>query len=123
MSHRLTRCELEVMNVVWQRGSCTVQDVCDGLERELAYSTVMTTLRILETKRQALVRRKCGRAFVYEPIITRDEVSESLLSELRTHLFGGSMTSLVLNLLGGGRATKQDIEELKAALQKLEGEE
>lgn len=120
MAYRLTKCELEVMNVVWQRGSCTVQDVCDGLERPLAYSTVMTTLRILETKRKALCRRKHGRAFVYEPIITRDEVSETLLGDLRETLFGGSMTSLVLNLLGGENVSKDDIHEIKEALQRLE---
>ncbi|WP_437230324.1 BlaI/MecI/CopY family transcriptional regulator [Planctomicrobium sp. SH661] len=123
MTYRLTKCELEVMNVVWQRGACTVQEVCDGLERPLAYSTVMTTLRILETKRKALARRKEGRAFVYEPIITRSEVSETLLGDLRAHLFGGSMTSLVLSLLGGSEVSKDDIQELKAALERLEGDE
>lgn len=123
MAYRLTKCELEVMNVVWQRGASTVQEVCDGLERPLAYSTVMTTLRILETKRKALARRKHGRAFVYEPIITRSEVSETLLGELRQHLFGGSMASLVLNLLGQGDVSKDDIQELKAALDRLEEKE
>jgi len=123
MAYRLTKCELEVMNVVWQRGACTVQDVCDGLERPLAYSTDMTTLRILETKRKALHRRKQGRAFVYEPVITREDVSQTLLGELREHLFGGSMASLVLNLLGQADVSRSDLQELRAALNRLEAEE
>ncbi|WP_437185044.1 BlaI/MecI/CopY family transcriptional regulator [Planctomicrobium sp. SH668] len=123
MSYRLTKCELEVMNVVWQRGAVTVQDVCDGLERPLAYSTVMTTLRILEQKRKALARRKSGRAFVYEPIITRSDVSETLLGDLREHLFGGSLASLVVSLLGSEKISKSDIAEMKAALARLEESE
>lgn len=120
MSNRLTKCELEVMDIVWQHGEVTVQDVCDGLRRPLAYSTVMTTLRILETKRKAVRRTKRGRAYVYEAVITRDEVSTTLLAELREHLFRGSTKSLVLNLLDDDSVTDADIRELRAALSELE---
>jgi predicted transcriptional regulator len=118
--HRLTKCELEIMDVIWEHGPATVQDVCDRLARPLAYSSVMTMLRILETKRDALQRTKHGRAYVYEPLITRDEATASLLSELRDHAFRGSMTSLVLNLLGEQPVSREDIRALKAALEQLE---
>ena len=65
--YRLTKCELEVMDVVWRRGRVTVQDVVDSLDRSLAYTTVMTTLKILEEKRGVVNRVKQGRAYVYEP--------------------------------------------------------
>ena len=64
---RLTRYELELMDVLWSRGEGTVQDVCDALHRPLAYTTVMTTLRLLEDKKKVLQRVKRGRAYVYRP--------------------------------------------------------
>src|SRR5262245_42486250 len=98
-SYQLTRCELEVMDVLWNRGRSTVQDVCDSLERPLAYTTVMTTLKILESKRRVLRRVKVSRAYVYEPIVGRDEVCRSVASDLKQHLVKGSVKSLVLNLI------------------------
>ena len=57
---RLTRYELELMDVLWRLGQGTVQDVCDNLNRELAYTTVMTTLRLLHSKKKVLKRVKRG---------------------------------------------------------------
>ncbi|SFH70667.1 BlaI/MecI/CopY family transcriptional regulator [Planctomicrobium piriforme] len=119
---RLTRCEVEIMNAVWHRGTATVQEVCDALDRPLAYSTVMTMLRILETKRQALERVKRGRAYVYRPLVSREEISHELLAEVRDDFFGGSVKSLMLNLIGGEQVSASDIRELKAALSQLERE-
>ena len=121
--YHLTKCEMEVMDVVWRLGRATVQDVVDGLERPLAYTTVMTTLRILRSKRGVVRAEKQGRAYVYEPIVSREEVSRSMSLELKERLFGGSAKSLVLNLLQGERLTKEDIEELKRAIEELEADE
>lgn len=117
---RLTHCELEMMDVIWRQGEATVQDVCDSLTRPLAYTTVMTTLSLLERKKKVLRRRKRGKAFVYEPVVTRDEVSRSLIGELRDLLFGGSMPSLVLNLIEDESVSKDDIRALQTALRRLE---
>lgn len=120
MGLQLTKCELEVMDVVWQLGQATVQEVTDHLARPLAYTTVMTTLGILESKRGALKRAKRGRAFVYEPTVTRDEVSRSIADDLRDRLFGGSPRSLMLSLLKSEKLSKEDIAELRAAIRTLE---
>ena len=121
--YHLTKCEMEVMDIVWQRGRVTVQDVVDGLERPLAYTTVMTTLKILKSKRRVLRCEKAGRAFVYEPLVTREEVSRSMTMELKERLFGGSAKSLVLNLLENETLSKEDVNELKKAIHELETEE
>jgi predicted transcriptional regulator len=118
----LTRCELEVMTVVWQKGRATVQDVVDSLERPLAYTTVMTTLNILAEKRRVVRRIKEGRAYVYEPTITRQEVCRSMVGDLKDHLFGGSIKSLMLSLIERDSISQSDLEELKAAIRKLEAE-
>lgn len=116
----LTKCELEVMQVVWDRNGATVQEVVDALDRSLAYTTVLTTLKILHEKRDVLERRKRGRAHVYIPAVTCDTVRRSMLGELRTRLFGNSMKSLVLNLIEQQELSAADIDEVKAAIAALE---
>jgi BlaI family penicillinase repressor len=76
--NRLTRYELELIDILWNLEQGTVQDVCDKLERNLAYTSVMTTLNLLVSRKNVLSREKQGRAFVYRPIVTRDEVCRSV---------------------------------------------
>ena len=116
----LTKCELEVMQVVWDCGEATVQEVVDALDRSLAYTTVLTTLKILHEKRGVLERTKRGRAHVYIPAISCDTVRRSMLAELRTRLFGNSMKSLVLNLIEQQELSADDINDVKAAIAALE---
>ncbi|MCA9020114.1 MAG: BlaI/MecI/CopY family transcriptional regulator [Planctomycetaceae bacterium] len=118
----LTKCELEVMDVVWQKGRATVQDVVDSLERPLAYTTVMTTLKILDEQRAVVRRRKEGRAYVYEPVVSREEISSSMAADLTQRLFGGSVKSFVLSLVESDSMSQSDIEELKQAIESLEKE-
>jgi BlaI family transcriptional regulator, penicillinase repressor len=118
--HSLTRCELEIMDVVWQRGSATVQDVVDALDRSLAYTTVMTMLRILEEKQAVIRGNKRGRAFVYGPLVTRDQVGRSMTGELTQRLFRGSVKSMVLSLIETEWMSAADIAEIKAAIATLE---
>lgn len=120
--YHLTKCEMEVMDVVWRPGRVTVQDVVDGLERPLAYTTVMTTLKILKSKRNVVRSEKQGRAYVYEPIVSREDVSRSMTLELKERLFGGSAKSLLLNLLQNETLSQQDVDELKQAIEDVEVE-
>lgn len=117
---QLTPCELEVMNVVWDRGRATVQEVVDALDRSLAYTTVMTTLRILDEKGAV---RRCGkqsRAYVYEPAVSRESLQRTMAGQLRRSLFGGSVTSMVLSLLDPRSISPDEIDELRRAIESLE---
>ncbi len=120
--HHLTRCELEVMDVVWHRSPVTVQDVCDVDERGLAYTTIMTTLRILEDK--GVVQRcgKRGRAILYKPRVSRELVRRCMSDALTQRLFDGSAKSLLLSLVDSGSLSQQDVRELKQAIQALESD-
>ncbi|HAW30961.1 MAG TPA: transcriptional regulator [Planctomycetaceae bacterium] len=118
----LTKCELEVMDVVWRKGRATVQDVVDSLERPLAYTTVMTTLKILDEQRDVLRKKKQGRAYIYEPAVSREEISSSMAADLTQRLFGGSVKSFVLSLVESDSMSQSDIEELKQAIESLEKE-
>jgi predicted transcriptional regulator len=88
------------MQVLWEKRRATVGDVQASLSADppLAYSTVLTTLRILEAK--GYVRHtKEGRAFVYEPVVFQEEASRKALDSLVNRFFGGSCEMLVVNLL------------------------
>ncbi|WP_339909511.1 BlaI/MecI/CopY family transcriptional regulator [Symmachiella dynata] len=119
-NYHLTKCELEVMNVVWDKGAASVQDVVDSLERPLAYTTVMTTLKILDEKRGAVRKTKQGRAYIYEPAVAREDVRRSMAGELTETLFSGSLKSLVLSLMDPKSVSDADVQELKAAIAELE---
>ena len=114
--YHLTKCEMDVMDIVWRRGRATVQNVVDGLERPLAYTTVMTALKILKSKRGVLRCEKEGRAFVYEALVSREDVSRGMALELKERLFGGSAKWLLLNLLENESLSKDDIHDLRQAI-------
>jgi BlaI family transcriptional regulator, penicillinase repressor len=121
--YRLTRYELELMDILWQLGEGTVQDVCDALDRPLAYTTVMTTLRLLHGKKKVLKRFKNGRAHIYRPIVSREEVSRSVLADLHGVLFRDRLPSLVLGMLEEGSISGEGVRALKATLKKIERQE
>lgn len=90
------------MDALWKLGSATVSEIAEALPKglDLAYNTVLTTMRILEEK--GYVRHskpKEGRAFVYRPIVSREQASRSAVRHLLGRFFGNSAEALVLNLL------------------------
>ncbi|MCM2374111.1 BlaI/MecI/CopY family transcriptional regulator [Aporhodopirellula aestuarii] len=115
----LTKCEAEVMDVVWDREPVTVNDVVGAIDRDLAYTTVMTTMKILEDKKVIRRGKKIGRAFTYTARVSRDQVREGMLKSLTDQLFGGSARSLVLSLLQSEAVSPEDIDAVKQAAAKL----
>lgn len=116
---RLGKRELEIMNVVWDLGEATVQDVCDRLERPAAYSTVLTMMRTLEAKGM-LSHRVFGRTFIYRPEVPRDRVRSSLIDEMRHLLFGGSAALLLNSMLSHGQLSAEELAELNRVLSQAE---
>jgi predicted transcriptional regulator len=117
---RLTHYELELMDVLWRLGEGTVQDVCDNLERDLAYTTVMTTLSLLESKKGVLERVKQGRAYLYRPLVSREEMSRNVLSDLKDVLFRDKLPKLMLNFIDDEQPSPDDLQALKDAVRILE---
>ena len=113
-SPTLTEAELRLMEVVWERGEATVADVvAAGAEREpLAYSTVLTTMRILEQKGY-LAHRQEGRAFVYRPVVDRGQARRSAVRHLLSSFFDGSPEMLVLNVIDEERIDLAELERLR----------
>src|SRR5215469_17569427 len=94
----LTPLELEIMNVLWETGPAAVQTVQSHLKtRELAYTTVQTMLNVLHRKGK-VKRRLKDRAFLYQPVLTRESAVKQALTDMLDKFFGGSADNLVLNL-------------------------
>src|SRR5215469_9143094 len=98
---QLTEAELRLMQILWQKGRATVAEVAAALPKDLdlAYNSVLTTMRILESKGFLKHgKAKDGRAFVYQPVIGRVEATRSAVRQLLHRFFGDSPEALVLNL-------------------------
>lgn len=120
-SPTLTEAELRLMTVLWEQGKSTVGEVVAALDSEppLAYSTVLTTLRILEQK--GYVRHTAeGRAYVYEPLIDRQQATHSALQHLISRFFNNSPELLVLNVLENEELDARELERLKAMIRESE---
>lgn len=115
--------ELDVMNVLWERGSATVSEVLDDLQDELAYTTVLTILQRLEDKGH--VRHESeGKAHRYLPLLERGEVQDSAIRRMTRKLFRDSPRLLMTRLLGEGELTRDQLRELRALVnERLRGTE
>jgi predicted transcriptional regulator len=118
-SLNLTDGELRLMEVLWEKGPATVSDVVEGLPGNvpLAYSTVITTLRILETKGY-LKHVKDGRAFVYQPIVGRQQARQSAVTHLVRRFFEGSPERLMLSLLADKKIDRKELGRLRKLIGK-----
>lgn len=114
----LTEAELRIMNVLWQRGSGTVQQVLDDLPPKLAlaYNSVLTTIRVLE-KKKYVAHKKDGRAHVYAPLIEQRDATRSEISNLVSRFFKDSHEQLVLNILEERGVGASELERLRKMLQ------
>jgi predicted transcriptional regulator len=114
----LTERELEIMHVFWEQGPQTAQDVRDELERrgrDLTYTTVATLVRIIVEK-GFLRQTNAERPFVYEPIRSFDDVSQSLVNHLLNKVFGGSREKLLVSMFDNRKLTKKELALLKEIL-------
>jgi BlaI family transcriptional regulator, penicillinase repressor len=105
------------MNVLWLKGSGTVQQVLDSImERpSLAYNSVLTTIRVLERKGY-LKHLKDGRAHVYTPLVGQQEATRSEIRHLVSRFFKNSQEQLVLNLLEEQGLEAEEIGRLREML-------
>ncbi len=117
---QLGELEAEVMNVLWEIGDGTVQDVLSGLRtaRTLAYTTVMTVLSRLVDK-GFLAREKQGRAFVYRPLVSQGAIADSALNSVVDRFFDGMSSRAVAHLLGRSEEIgREDLVRLEFEVRK-----
>src|SRR5919198_5004818 len=115
----LTVQELAIMKVVWRLGHATVRDVYHALleSRQIAYTTVMTMMNVLETKGY-LKKEKHDRAYRYRPTRPERAVVSSMVREFVTRVFDGAPRALLLHLVNDGRLTSKERDELMRLIEK-----
>jgi predicted transcriptional regulator len=123
-SETLTEAELKLMEVLWEKGSATVQEVLDVLPGQptLAYNTVLTTIRILENKGY-VQHLKDGRAHVYTPVVKREEATRSEIRHLVGRFFQDSQDLLVINILEERGIDQDELTRLRQLLRQSKEEE
>jgi predicted transcriptional regulator len=116
----LTQAELRLMKVLWSRGESTVADMVTATSEEsaLAYTSVLTTIRILETKGYVRHRQE-GRAFLYSSNIGELEASRSEVRHVMQRFFGNSRERLLLSLLGDDEIGPAELRRLKEAIAQM----
>ena len=116
---RLTRLELQLMDILWELGDGAVRDVQEAIpeKRRPAYTTVQTILNRLEGKGAVKKVRKIGNAWIFEPAINRKKIHERLIDDF-LELFGGSATPLVSHLLESGKLSLDDVKAIEQTLER-----
>jgi predicted transcriptional regulator len=115
-----TKAELRIMEQLWQRGSATVAEIVAAIgPPALAYTTVLTVLRVLERK-GAVTHEPAGRAHVYRAVVERDDAARTAIGEVLKSFFANSKTALALRLLSEAKPSPGEIERIKSVLSDYE---
>ena len=119
--HTLTPSELAIMKVIWQLEKATVRDVYEALraKREIAYTTVMTMMKILEEKGY-LKKTRADRAYLYRPSQPRQKVVGAMVRDFLARVFDGAATPLLLQLAKDGRLSKGDKDTIRKLAKEIE---
>jgi BlaI family penicillinase repressor len=118
---RLTRFEMDVMNVFWSLGRASVREVHEELPgtKRPAYTTVQTIVTRLHEKGALRQRRKIGNAWIYEPVLARESAYRRLINDL-IDLLGGSARPLMAHLVESNQISLDDLREMEKALKDTE---
>ena len=109
------------MKIVWERPATTVRDVYEALleRRKVAYTTVMTMMKILEQKKY-LRKTQEDRAYVYRPAKPKNQVIKSMVQEFVNRVFNGSAEPLLVHLIEDQRFSEKDLEEIARMIRRKE---
>jgi len=113
--------ELDIMSVIWRRGSGSVAEVRGALADSVAYTTVLKILQILEEK--GAVRHEAeGRAYRYFPLVEPGEAGRSALSRILDKIFGGSAELLLTQLVSDQNISPEELTRMRKLLEEMEEE-
>jgi BlaI family penicillinase repressor len=117
----LTKPELQILEVLWARGACSIREIHEALppKGRPAFTTVQTVVYRLEKKKALRRVKRISKANIVEATISRDDAHTTLVDELLA-LFGGRPKPVMARLVESGRLTLDDIKEAEDALKKLQ---
>jgi BlaI family transcriptional regulator, penicillinase repressor len=116
---RPTEAELELLQILWEKEPATVREIYNALneERVSGYTTVLKLLQIM-TAKGLVLRDEANRAHVYRTAIRQDEMQSRMLRDLSARLFSGSAAQLALHALEMEPASRSELEEIRALIER-----
>jgi BlaI family transcriptional regulator, penicillinase repressor len=116
----LTPQELEIMKLVWKREDASVRDIYEALleDRKIAYTTVMTMMKILESKGY-LKKRRQDRAFIYRPAQPKAQVIGGMVQEFINRVFNGSAEPLLVHLVKTRHVREKDVQVIARMIEEM----
>jgi len=119
-----TEKELEILQIVWEKGPVSVKDVHESLggEGSNGYTTILKLLQIMHEK-GLVTRQKSGKLHLYKAVPSQEATRQQMLDKMIETVFQGSAAQLVMSALGNKKSTTAELQEIKRYLEKLEGGE
>jgi len=118
-----TESELEILQILWQKGSCTVRDVHEelSLNKDAGYTTTLKLMQIM-TDKGILVRDESSMKHIYQPAQPEEKIKSQLLNRFVDSLYNGSAASLMMQLLGNKKTSKKELDAIRDLLKKFDQE-
>jgi predicted transcriptional regulator len=116
-----TESELEILNILWQKGACTVREVHEVLEqsKEAGYTTTLKLMQIMHDKK-LLERDTSNKSHVYKANISQEQTQGQLVKRFIDNVFNGSASQLVMQALGNHKTDKKELDAIKKYLAEME---
>jgi BlaI family transcriptional regulator, penicillinase repressor len=117
-----TDSELEILNILWDKGASTVREVHEVLEKtkEAGYTTTLKLMQIMNEKK-LVSRDATSKTHIYKAAIKQEDIQDQLVKRLIDTVFNGSAMSLVMQALGSHKANKESLQQIKLYLEQMEG--
>jgi len=115
-----TESELEILQILWEKGKATVREVHEELSayKDSGYTTTLKLMQIMHDK--GLVERDdSSKTHIYEAVVTRESTQKQMVGKMVSSLFGGSTSQLVMQALGNSAPSRQELEEIQKLLDNL----
>lgn len=121
-NHRMkpTVSEMEILQVLWDKGQSSVREVFETLDKkDVGYTTILKLMQIMHDKGM-VTRDTSSKTHLYVAKLVKEEIQEKMLDKMIDSVYNGSTARLVMQALGNERASKEELDEIKAFLKKLE---
>jgi BlaI family penicillinase repressor len=121
MEIKPTESELEILQIIWEKGQCSVRDVHDVLEKtkDAGYTTTLKLMQIMHDK--GLVERDTSaKTHLYKAVITREQAQNTAVNKILSTVFNGSSSQLIMQVLSNQQSSKEELDMIKDYLNQLE---
>ncbi|ACU03359.1 MULTISPECIES: BlaI/MecI/CopY family transcriptional regulator [Pedobacter] len=115
-----TESELEILQILWEKGDCTVRDVHEVLEKnkDAGYTTTLKLMQIMHEK-GLVARDTSAKTHIYSALINQQKTQQHLVNKMIDNVFNGSAARMVIQALGNHKASKDEIDSIKKYLDEL----